>query len=60
MSGNQQALAFVNRVGELADQESHHPDIYLGYDKVRMDLWAHEIGGLHESDFVLAAKIDRL
>ena len=55
-----QALAFVNRVGELAEQENHHPDIYLGYGRVRIDLWTHKIGGLHENDFVLAAKIDRL
>jgi len=54
------ALGFVNRVGELAEQENHHPDIYLGYGKVRIDLWTHKIGGLHENDFVLAAKIDRL
>lgn len=55
-----QALAFVNRVGELAERENHHPDIYLGYGRVRIDLWTHKIGGLHENDFILAAKIDRL
>ncbi|HPC96403.1 MAG TPA: 4a-hydroxytetrahydrobiopterin dehydratase [Sedimentisphaerales bacterium] len=60
MSGNQQALAFVNRVGELAERENHHPDIDLSYGKVRIDLWTHKIGGLHENDFILAAKIDRL
>lgn len=55
-----QALDFVNRVGELAEQENHHPDLYLTYGKVRIDLWTHKVGGLHENDFVLAAKIDSL
>ncbi len=55
-----QALAFVNKVGELAETENHHPDIRLSYGKVRIDLWTHKIGGLHENDFVLAAKIDDL
>ncbi len=55
-----QALAFVDRVGELAEQENHHPDIYLTYGKVRIELWTHKVGGLHENDFVLAAKIDSL
>jgi len=56
----QQALRFVNRVGEIAEQEQHHPDIYLGYNKVRVQLWTHKIDGLHENDFIVAAKIDRL
>jgi 4a-hydroxytetrahydrobiopterin dehydratase len=55
-----QALAFVNRVGELAEGEGHHPDIHLGYGKVRIELWSHKVDGLTESDFILAAKIDRL
>lgn len=55
-----QALDFVKRVGEMAEAENHHPDIYLGYGKVRIELWSHKIGGLHENDFVLAAKIDAL
>ena len=55
-----QALAFVNRIGELAEAEGHHPDIYLAYGKVRVTLWTHKINGLHENDFILAAKIDRL
>ncbi len=55
-----QALDFVNRVGELAEQEDHHPDIYLTYGKVKIELWSHKVGGLHENDFVLAAKIDGL
>jgi len=54
------ALAFVNRIGELAEQQGHHPDLHLGWGKVRVDLWTHKIDGLTESDFILAAKIDRL
>ena len=55
-----QSLDFVNRVGELAEAEGHHPDLYLAYGKVRITLWTHKIGGLHDNDFILAAKIDRL
>jgi 4a-hydroxytetrahydrobiopterin dehydratase len=54
-----QALAFVNRVGELAEQEGHHPDIELGWGRVKLTLWTHSIGGLSENDFILAAKADR-
>lgn len=52
------ALAFVNRVGKTAEEEGHHPDVFLSWGKVRIDLWTHKIDGLTESDFVLAAKID--
>ena len=55
-----EALDFVNRVGELAEAESHHPNIQFGYGKARITLWTHKIDGLHENDFILAAKIDRL
>lgn len=55
-----EALAFTNRVGELAEQEGHHPDIYLAYGKVKITLWTHKIDGLSESDFILAAKCDEL
>ena len=55
-----QALAFTNRVGELAEQEGHHPDIFLAWGKVRLKIWTHKIDGLTESDFILAAKADRL
>lgn len=55
-----QALAFTNKVGELAETEGHHPDIYLAWGKVGIKIWTHKIDGLTESDFVLAAKIDRL
>jgi 4a-hydroxytetrahydrobiopterin dehydratase len=54
------ALAFTNRVGELAEEQGHHPDIELSWGKVKLTLWTHSIDGLSQSDFVLAAKIDRL
>ena len=55
-----EALAFTNRVGELAEAQGHHPDIYLAWGKVKLTLWTHKIDGLTESDFVLAAKADQL
>lgn len=55
-----EALSFTNKVGELAEAQGHHPDIYLTWGKVRILLWTHKIDGLTESDFVLAAKIDEL
>ena len=54
------ALAFVNRVGELAEQQGHHPDIFLTWGKAEIKTWTHKIDGLTESDFILAAKIDQL
>jgi 4a-hydroxytetrahydrobiopterin dehydratase len=54
------ALTFTNRVGELAEEQQHHPDIYLSWGKVKVTIWTHKVNGLTESDFVLAAKIDRL
>ncbi|MCE5318071.1 MAG: 4a-hydroxytetrahydrobiopterin dehydratase [Parachlamydia sp.] len=54
------ALTFVNRVGELAEREGHHPDIYLAWGKVKISIWTHKINGLTESDFILAAKCDLL
>jgi 4a-hydroxytetrahydrobiopterin dehydratase len=55
-----QALEFVNRVGDVAEKEGHHPDIFLTWGKVQITLWTHKIDGLTESDFIMAAKIDRL
>lgn len=55
-----QALDFVNRVGEIAEEQGHHPDIFLTWGKVGITLWTHKIDGLSESDFIIAAKIDRL
>ena len=54
------ALAFVNQIGKLAEAEGHHPDIYLSWGKVGIQIWTHKIEGLTESDFILAAKIDEL
>jgi 4a-hydroxytetrahydrobiopterin dehydratase len=54
------ALAFVNRVGELAEEQGHHPDILLAWGKAEITLWTHKINGLTESDFIMAAKIDKL
>lgn len=54
-----QALAFVNKVGEVAEAEGHHPDLHLAYGKCVVELWTHKIKGLTESDFYMAAKADR-
>jgi 4a-hydroxytetrahydrobiopterin dehydratase len=54
------ALAFVNKVGALAEQEGHHPDLCLGWGRAVVTIWTHKIDGLTRSDFVLAAKIDAL
>jgi 4a-hydroxytetrahydrobiopterin dehydratase len=55
-----ESLDFVNRVGELAEAQGHHPDICFGWGKADVTIWTHKINGLTESDFVLAAKIDKL
>ena len=54
------ALAFVNRVGALAEAQGHHPWIHFTWGRVKIEIWTHKIDGLTESDFVLAAKIDAL
>jgi 4a-hydroxytetrahydrobiopterin dehydratase len=54
------AQAFVNLVGNLAEEQGHHPDITFGWGYCEITIWTHKIDGLTESDFVLAAKIDRL
>ncbi len=54
-----EALEFVNRVGDLAEAQGHHPDISLAWGKVEITTWTHKINGLTESDFILAAKIDQ-
>ncbi|MGC2421530.1 MAG: 4a-hydroxytetrahydrobiopterin dehydratase [Candidatus Acidiferrales bacterium] len=56
----QQALAFVNKVGAIAEEQGHHPDILLSWGKAEITTWTHSINGLSESDFILAAKIDKL
>jgi len=55
-----EALAFTNKLGEIAEEEDHHPDILLSYGKVKVTLWTHKINGLSENDFILAAKYDNL
>lgn len=55
-----QALAFVNRLGEVAEREGHHPDVFLAWGKVKVTLWTHSVGGLSENDFILAAKADQV
>jgi 4a-hydroxytetrahydrobiopterin dehydratase len=55
-----QALGFTNQVGELAEQVNHHPDLCLAWGKVLVSLWTHKIGGLSETDFIFAAKVDAL
>jgi 4a-hydroxytetrahydrobiopterin dehydratase len=54
------ALAFVNKIGAIAEEQGHHPDIFLAWGKVRVTIWTHKIDGLTESDFILAAKIDQI
>jgi len=55
-----QALDFVNRVGAVAEEQGHHPDLLLSWGKVEVTLWTHKVDGLTESDFIMAAKIDAL
>jgi 4a-hydroxytetrahydrobiopterin dehydratase len=55
------AVAFLNKVAALAEDEGHHPDLHLtGYRQVTIEIWTHAIGGLSENDFILASKIDQL
>lgn len=55
-----EALDFVNRVGELAEEQGHHPDINLSWGRVGVEIFTHKINGLTESDFILAAKVDEI
>ena len=55
-----EALDFTNKVGELAESQGHHPDIYLAWGQVKLTIWTHKIDGLTESDFVMAAKAHKL
>lgn len=54
-----EALAFTNTIGDIAEEQGHHPDIHLAWGRVGVEIWTHKIDGLTESDFVLAAKFDR-
>ena len=53
-----EAISFVNSVADLSEREGHHPDIFIFYNKVKIELWTHFIGGLSKNDFILAAKIE--
>ncbi|MCL4405668.1 MAG: 4a-hydroxytetrahydrobiopterin dehydratase [Firmicutes bacterium] len=55
-----QAMSFVNKIADVAEAEGHHPDIYIFYSMVRIELTTHAIGGLSENDFILATKINNL
>lgn len=55
-----EAMRFVQRVADIAEQENHHPDIEIHWNKVLLTLWTHAIGGLSENDFILASKVDNL
>ena len=55
-----EAISFVNKVAEIAEQEQHHPNIKINYNKVSIELYTHAINGLSENDFILAAKIDEI
>ena len=57
-SNFREALGFVNKVGELAEEQGHHPDICFGWGQAEITIWTHKINGLTESDFILAAKVD--
>ncbi len=55
------AISFINKVADLSESEGHHLNIYLhDYKKVKIELWTHKIGGLHQNDFIMAVKIDKL
>ena len=54
-----EAMAFVNKVAQLAEEEGHHPDISISWNKVTLELTTHAIGGLSENDFILASKIEQ-
>ena len=55
-----EALAFVDRLGAVAEEEGHHPDVHLSWGRVKVELSTHSIGGLSENDFILAAKADEV
>jgi 4a-hydroxytetrahydrobiopterin dehydratase len=55
-----EALGFVNRLGEAAEEQGHHPDVFLAWGRVKVTLWTHSAGGITHADFTLAAKADQL
>ena len=54
------SMGFANKIAEVAEQQAHHPDLYVAWGKVEVIIWTHKIDGLTESDFILAAKVDRI
>jgi len=55
-----QAMTFLRKVEEIAEEEGHHPDFCVHYNRIDFRIWTHAIGGLHENDFILASKIDSI
>lgn len=55
-----ESMKFVNQIADIAESEGHHPDIYVFYNKVKLQLSTHAIGGLSVNDFIIAAKVDQL
>jgi 4a-hydroxytetrahydrobiopterin dehydratase len=53
------SLELTNRIGEIAEQQNHHPDIHLAWGRVKVEVWTHKISGLTESDFIFAARVDQ-
>ena len=60
VSNFRKSLALANRIGEIAEEQGHHPDLLVGWGRLRITLFTHAIDGLHENDFILAAKIDEM
>jgi 4a-hydroxytetrahydrobiopterin dehydratase len=58
--GYMPGVELIDRIAELAESESHHPDLHLTYGSLRVDFWTHTVGGLSENDFIMAAKIDQI
>ena len=54
------AMAFANRVGDIAEEQNHHPDLSVAWGKCTVEIWTHKIGGLTDSDYYFAAKVDRV
>jgi 4a-hydroxytetrahydrobiopterin dehydratase len=59
-SSYRETIDFVNKVADLAEEQGHHPDMLVEYGRATVSWWTHKIGGLHENDFIMAAKTDRL
>jgi len=58
--GFREAMGFVNKVADIAEEEGHHPDIWISWNRVKLTLTTHKIGGLSRNDFIVAAKVDRV